>query len=127
MSIQPRFLPVTVHCYTVRDCGRGRSCTLDHISVFWCRCGELGRLPLTGLCVWGGGWGATVTMCSARVENYDRHVVMLDTDIVVIGDLLHLFNEEFDYGLSARANLQVSRERLAWVDRIVLAKRATRL
>jgi len=32
---------------------------------------------------------------------------MLDTDIVIIGDLLHLFNEEFDYGLSARGNLQV--------------------
>ena len=56
------------------------------------------------------GVGRRWRICSARAEKYEKHVVMLDTDIVVIGDLLHLFNEEFDYGLSARGNLQVTAE-----------------
>lgn len=29
----------------------------------------------------------------AKEEHYDKHMVLLDTDIVVIGDLLHLFKE----------------------------------
>mmetsp|Transcript_46535 Transcript_46535/g.88849 ORF Transcript_46535/g.88849 Transcript_46535/m.88849 type:complete len:414 (-) Transcript_46535:1259-2500(-) len=37
-------------------------------------------------------------------DGYDKHLVLLDTDIVVVGDILHVFKKEFDYGLSARGN-----------------------
>mmetsp|Transcript_31324 Transcript_31324/g.68461 ORF Transcript_31324/g.68461 Transcript_31324/m.68461 type:complete len:412 (-) Transcript_31324:917-2152(-) len=37
---------------------------------------------------------------------YKKNIVLLDTDIVIVGDVLHIFDQyqDFDYGLSARGN-----------------------
>jgi len=42
----------------------------------------------------------------ASKANYNKHLILLDTDIVIVGDLLHIFAKHttFDYALSVRAN-----------------------
>eukprot|EP00238_Polyblepharides_amylifera_P014142 CAMPEP_0196580688 /NCGR_PEP_ID=MMETSP1081-20130531/30107_1 /TAXON_ID=36882 /ORGANISM="Pyramimonas amylifera, Strain CCMP720" /LENGTH=370 /DNA_ID=CAMNT_0041900639 /DNA_START=265 /DNA_END=1377 /DNA_ORIENTATION=+ len=40
----------------------------------------------------------------AAENKYDKHLILLDTDIVIVGDVFHLFDKVFDYALSARGN-----------------------